>query len=92
MITASMNVRPHKKFTFTLSGSYVIDREDFAPVTFARMDAEDYFLARLTANWQVHSRLDVFARIENLFGDDYAAVNGFPAFDTGAYAGFRLRF
>jgi vitamin B12 transporter len=92
MITAAFTLRPHDKVTLSLSGSYVIDREDFDAVTFARRDAEDYMLARLTANWQVHPRLDLFARIENLFGDNYEVVSGFPAFDTGAYAGFKLRF
>lgn len=92
MITTSMTLRPQERLTFTLSGSYVIDREDFDAATFARFDAEDYLLARLSANWQVSQQLDVFARVENLFGDDYQAVAGFPTFDTGAYAGFRLRF
>ena len=78
--------------TAVMNGTVAIDREDFDAATFARIDAEDYLLARLSANWQVSQQLDVFARVENLFGDDYQAVAGFPTFDTGAYAGFRLRF
>jgi outer membrane receptor for ferrienterochelin and colicin len=42
------------------------------PPPFARINAEDYLLARLSANWQVSRHLDVFARVENLFGDDYS--------------------
>jgi hypothetical protein len=38
------------------ASAWFIDREDFDAVTFARRDAEDYMLARLTANWQVHPR------------------------------------
>lgn len=91
MLTASVTTRPIKPLTITLSGTYVIDREDFN-TAFVRVDSEDYLLARLTANWAVTPHLDLFARIDNLFGDDYASNSGFPAFDTGAYAGFRLRF
>ncbi len=35
---------------------------------------------------------DLFARVENVFGDRYEEAAGFPAYDTGAYAGLRLRF
>ncbi len=92
MLTAAISTRPVKQLTLSLSGTYVIDREDSNAATFAREDAEDYLVARLTANYAVTPNLDVFARVENLFGDDYATNSGFPAFDTGAYAGFRLRF
>jgi len=31
-------------------------------------------------------------RVENVLGEKYAEIPGFPAMSTGAYAGFRLRF
>jgi len=30
--------------------------------------------------------------VENLFGDNYEEAAGFPAYDTGAYAGVKVRF
>ncbi len=92
MLTGSMTVRPHESFNLTFSASYVMDREDFDPVSFAQGDLEDYLLARISANWRITPTVEFFARVENMFGDDYQEVAGYPALDTGAYAGIRLRF
>ncbi|MFM7606146.1 MAG: hypothetical protein ACKO8Z_13245, partial [Prosthecobacter sp.] len=58
----------------------------------AQRDVEDYLRLRVTASYEVSKNLELFARVENLFGERYAEVLGFPAMRTGAYAGFRLRF
>lgn len=58
----------------------------------ARTDGEDYVVARAYAAWTVTERLTLKARVENLFDEDYAAVNGFPALGIGAYAGAEWRF
>lgn len=92
MVTGGLTLQPHPDVTFTFSGSYVMGREDFEPVTFQQVDSEDYLLARISANWRICPRLDLFARVENVFGNNYEESAGFPAYDTGAYAGLRLRF
>lgn len=92
MITAAATVKPLEDVTVSFSGSYVMGREDFDPVTFRQVDIEDYLLARVAVNWRVCRHLDLFARVENVFGDQYEEAAGFPAYDTGAYAGLRLRF
>jgi len=40
----------------------------------------------------VNKHLELFARVENVFGEQYEIAAGYPAYDTGAYAGFKLRF
>jgi len=91
-LSGGVSLRPHDKVTVNLSALYIMDREDFDPATFAQKDLEDYLLARLTVNWRVCRNFEVFARVENLLGDNYEDAAGFPAFDTGAYAGIRLKF
>lgn len=91
-LSGGVVIKPVERLTLSLSALYVMDREDFDPVTFAQKDLEDSLLGRLSANWRVRSNLEVFARIENLFGDNYEEAAGFPAFDTGAYAGIKIRF
>ena len=91
-ISGGLRFQPVKDVTFNLSAIYVIDREDYDPVTFAQRDLEDYLNVRLTANWRVSEHLDLFARVENLLGEKYAEIPGFPVMGTGAYAGLRLRF
>ncbi|MCX6847372.1 MAG: TonB-dependent receptor [Verrucomicrobia bacterium] len=91
-ISGGLRFQPVKDLTFNLSAIYVIDREDYDPVTFAQRDLEDYLNVRLTANWRVNEHIDLFARVENMLGEKYAEIPGFPVMGTGAYAGLRLRF
>ncbi len=89
-LSGSLRVQPHRDVTLSLSANYVLDREDY--INFVQGDLEDFLNVRLTANWHINSTLELFARIENLLGDNYQEIAGFPAFDTGAYAGFKIRF
>lgn len=91
-ISGGIRFQPVKDVTFNLSAVYVIDREDFDPVTFAQTNQKDYLNVRLSANWRVTEHLDLFARVENLLGQPYSEIPGFPVMSTGAYAGLRLRF
>jgi vitamin B12 transporter len=89
-INGGITVKPHDDVTVSLSAVYVIDREDF---TFAgQSDVEDFLNVRLSATWRVTKNVEIFGRIENLRGDQYEEIPGFPALDTGAYAGVKLRF
>ena len=86
-----MTLKPHDDVTISLSAVYVVDREDF-DLTFAQNDAEDFLNVRLSASWRVCKNVELFGRIENLLGDQYEEIPGFPALDTGAYAGVKIRF
>ncbi len=89
-INGGISVKPHKDITVSLSAVYVIDREDFTAA--GQADVEDFLNVRLSATWRVTKNVEVFGRIENLLGDQYEEIPGFPALDTGAYAGVKLRF
>ncbi|OYW77551.1 MAG: hypothetical protein B7Z37_03750 [Verrucomicrobia bacterium 12-59-8] len=91
-ISGGIRFQPVPDVTFNLNAIYVIDREDYDPVTNNQSDLEDYLNVRLSANWRVNEHLDLFARIENLLGEKYQEIAGYPAMSTGAYAGLRLRF
>lgn len=90
-INGGVTLKPHDDVTISLSAVYVIDREDF-DLTFAQNDAEDFLNVRLSASWRVCRNVELFGRIENLLGDQYEEIPGFPALDTGAYAGVKIRF
>lgn len=83
-------VKPVPRLRLGLGALYVIDREDGFGA--AQRDIEDYVRLRLTASYEVCQNLEIFARVENLLGEQYEETLGFPAMRTGAYAGFRLRF
>ncbi len=92
-LNGAITVHPHENVTVSLSAVYLIDREDFIGVPpFDQQDAEDFLNVRLSANWRVTKNVEVFGRIENLLGDQYEEIPGFPALDTGAYAGVKIRF
>ncbi len=79
-------------FTAGFGVHAVADLKDIDAVTYATIDGEDYTTARLYAAWEVNERLTLKARIENLFDEDYAAVNGFPSLGIGAFIGAEYRF
>ena len=89
-VTAQATVEPVEDVSMGLTATYMIDREDGFGAT--QSDHEDYLNVRLFANWQITPNIAVFGRIENLLGDDYADTRGFPALDTGAYAGVKVKF
>ncbi|WP_395736908.1 TonB-dependent receptor plug domain-containing protein [Prosthecobacter sp.] len=91
-LSGGIRFQPVPDVTFNLNALYVIDREDFDPISFAQRDVQDYLNVRLSANWRVNRHLDLFARVENLLGQKYSEIPGFPVMGTGAYAGLRLRF
>ncbi len=90
MLSGDAWVKPVPKVRFGIGALYVIDREDDFGA--AQRDVEDYLRVRLTASYQVCENLELYARVENVLGDQYEEVIGFPAMRTGAYAGFRIRF
>ena len=55
-------------------------------------DVEDFLNVRLSASWRVCKNVELFGRIENLLGDQYEEIPGFPALDTGPYAGVKIKF
>lgn len=79
-------------FTAGLGVHAVADSKDIDAVTFATIDGEDYTTVRVYAAWEVNDSLTLKARIENLFDEDYAAVNGFPSLGIGAFVGAEYRF
>jgi vitamin B12 transporter len=92
-LNGGITLRPHRDITISLNALYLIDREDYIGTPdFDQQDAEDFLNVRLSANWRVTKNMEVFGRIENLLGDQYEEIPGFPALDTGAYAGFKVRF
>jgi vitamin B12 transporter len=91
-ISGGIRFQPVKDVTLNLSALYVIDRQDYDAITFVQGNLGDYLNVRLSANWRINEHLDLFARVENLLGQKYQEIPGFPVMSTGAYGGLRLRF
>lgn len=58
----------------------------------ANFDIEDYAFLNLAAEYAVSPHLTIFARIDNLTGERYSEVYGFPALGRAAYGGFRVTY
>lgn len=72
--------------------AFAAQREDVDAATYARIDAEDYTVARVYAAWQVTPHLSVKARVENLLDERYAEVHGYPQPGVGGFAGVEWKF
>jgi vitamin B12 transporter len=90
--SAGATFRPSETWSIGLEGNWVYGREDTSGETFARIDAEDYFVARLTGRYRMSPRFELFGRVENLFDQRYEEVHGYPALGRGFYAGARASF
>ncbi|MBA4137839.1 MAG: hypothetical protein C0518_11025 [Opitutus sp.] len=67
-------------------------REDVHAATFGRIDGEDYAVARAYAAWQVNAKLAFKLRAENLLGESYEEVHGYPQPGAAFFAGVEWKF
>jgi vitamin B12 transporter len=67
-------------------------REDVHARTFRTVDGEDFTVVRAYASWQATPRLGFKVRIENLLGERYEEVNGYPALGFGTFCGAEWKF
>ncbi|MEY2490389.1 MAG: vitamin transporter [Verrucomicrobiota bacterium] len=83
-----------KKLRTTIEAKFVNAREELNPVNFGgpNIDIEDYAVVNLAAEYEINPRFSIFGRVDNLGGERYAEVFGFPALGRAAYGGIRLRF
>jgi len=67
-------------------------REDVNAQNFRTIDGEDFTVVRVFGTWQATPRFAVKARLENLLGERYEEVHGYPALGFGAFAGVEWKF
>jgi vitamin B12 transporter len=80
-----------KKLRTTIEAKFVNAREElnFGGPNF---DIEDYSFVNVAAEYEINPHVSVFGRVDNLTGEHYAEVFGFPNLGTAAYAGMKVRF
>ena len=73
---------------------YVGRREDkFFPADMSAgtdVTLPSYTLVNLYASYQIHSNLELYARVENLFNVDYEEIKGYGTAGLSAYGGIKL--
>ena len=74
-------------------GGYLVnDRLDVDADTFATIEGENYFVARVYGRIAITEDVDLNLRVENAFDEDYDEVHGFPALGLAAYGGITIEF
>ena len=82
-----------KKLRTTVETKWVNAREEINPNFFGpNFDIEDYNFVNIAAEYEINDHMSIFGRVDNLTGEHYAEVFGFPALGTAAYAGMKLRY
>jgi vitamin B12 transporter len=82
-----------KKLRTTVETKWVNAREEINPNFFGpNFDIEDYNFLNVAAEYEINDHMSIFGRVDNLTGEHYAEVFGFPALGTAAYAGMKLRY
>ena len=85
--------RRNEESGFGVELSWVADREDLggAPL-FGPIEGEDYLVARVYGQTELGERASLYGRVENLFDEEYAEADGYPALGLGVYGGIRYSF
>ena len=80
-----------KKLRTTVEAKFVNAREElnFGGPNF---DIEDYSFLNVAAEYEINPHMSLFGRVDNLTGEHYSEVFGFPALGTALYGGMKLRF
>ncbi len=82
-----------KKLRTTLEAKWVNAREELNRNFIGpNFDIEDYNFVNFAAEYEINPHMSIFGRVDNLTGEHYAEVFGFPNLGTAAYAGMKLRF
>jgi vitamin B12 transporter len=82
-----------KKLRTTLEAKWVNAREEINRNFIGpNFDIEDYAFVNFAAEYEINKCVSVFARVNNLTGEKYSEVFGFPALGRTAFAGFKVRF
>jgi vitamin B12 transporter len=80
-----------KRNQLTLGMLYVGVRDDLDS-TFATVEADDYFVASISGRMRLTDNIDLFARVENVFDEEYEDVLGFKMPRIAAYGGLSFHF
>jgi vitamin B12 transporter len=92
--SGSLAVERHNEESgFGVELSWVADREDLdgAP-PYGSIEGEDYLVARVYGQTELGERASLYGRVENLFDEEYAEADGYPALGLGVYGGVRYSF
>ncbi len=81
----------YKRLRTTIEAKFVNAREElnFGGPNF---DVEDYNFLNVAAEYEINPHMSIYGRVDNLTGEHYSEVFGFPALGTACYGGMKLRF
>ena len=91
-VYAGLTANPWEHTLFGFEIRHLAGREDIDGGTFTRLDASDYTVARIHANWRPAEHWEIFVRVENLFDKLYDEVDGFRALGRSGYIGANFRY
>ncbi len=72
--------------------TFAAQREDIDASNFRPIDGEDFAVGRAFGAYQLTPRLAVKVRLENLLGEQYEEVHGYPALGFGGFGGLEWTF
>jgi vitamin B12 transporter len=87
----NVNWSPSERLTLGMGGYWLQDRSDIDPESYATIEGDNYFIARLYGSFSLCENAAVNLRIENAFDEDYDEVAGFPGRGLGIFGGLKIR-
>ncbi|MCB0339850.1 MAG: TonB-dependent receptor, partial [Bdellovibrionales bacterium] len=93
-VNAGLSFSPNEKTSLGLDILFIGDRDDndFSSFPATRVKLDSYTVVNLAGAYRVNQYLELFARVNNLFDEEYEEVLGFNSVPVAAYGGFRYFF
>jgi len=76
----------------SLNAFYRVSRNAIDEVFGSPVDLDDFEVLDITASFKVSDEIEVYARLENAFDENYQEVGDFVSPDRASYVGIRLNF
>lgn len=91
-VSLGVNMDIRERLSGQVSLRHVADFLDVDAETFATIAMEDYTVVDAALSYDLGEGREAYIRIENLFDEDYQALDGFNQPGRSIYAGFRATF
>jgi vitamin B12 transporter len=90
--SAEIAVRPMAEMTVAATGVFVGRRPDTDAISGARIVSPSYFIANISAGYDLTRNFQLLGRVENLFDRDYEDPDGFARPGVGVFVGIKATY
>lgn len=79
------------RFNFAVIYNGAMKDQNFGTFPATVVTLDEYVLVNVAVSYKVHENVELFARVQNLFNEDYEEISGYATPPVSVYAGVRIK-